>query len=291
MPKTAESKVPTPQNSSTGLTLFPSLVIWEDPWEPDLDLAKLRRNAAKFETIRQLSENPRHGDPLTTLDRGRIADLVKPFELSNTQSAVLIDDAHLIAAWYELPQHRKRIYMGQKALLEALDEAANPVRNLYDRLGPYQYETESLLEEMPSSVVGSQRDFDVVELARKAVEFSSLVDRILEFLRPHNRRRRCQRDGQRIHVPVAGGHEPRQDRQSVPLFPLLARGDPTGSDDVRPVPAEPAQRRGPVVRTRHRSLPRDRAALVEPLWSALCGRHPSPADQPDARVPPLEVAP
>jgi hypothetical protein len=192
MPNVAGSAVPTPQISSTGLTCFPSLVNWEDPWEPDVDLTKLRRNAAKFETIRQLSEHPRHGDPLPTIDRARIADLVRKLELDELRSAILTEDARLIAAWYELPQHQARIYMGQKGLLEALDEAANPVRNLYDRLAPFQLETENLLDELPPTVVGSQRDFDVVGLARRAVEFSSLVDRILEFLRPHNRRWRCQ---------------------------------------------------------------------------------------------------
>lgn len=194
MPETAKSDVPTQQSSSTRLTLFPSLAKWEDPWEPELDLTKLRRNAAKFDTIRQLSEHPRHGDPLPTIDRAKIGDLVKTLELDKPRSAVLADDARLIAAWYELPQHQARIYMGQKTLLDALDKAADPVRNLYDQLAPFQYETESLLEDMPLSVVGSHRDFDVAGLARKAVEFSSLVDRILEYLRPHNRRSDSRRN-------------------------------------------------------------------------------------------------
>lgn len=194
MPKTAESGVPAPQNSLTGLTQFPSLVRWEDPWEESLDLSRLRRNAAKFETIRQLSDHPRHGDPLPTIDRARFVDLVKPLELDVLRSAVLTDDARLIAAWYELPRHQARVYMGQKALLDALDEAANPVRNLHDWLAPFEYETANLLQELPSSVVGAQREFDIIGLSKQAAEFSALVDRMLRYLRPAKRKKDSRRN-------------------------------------------------------------------------------------------------
>ena len=43
--------------------------------------------------------------------------------------------------------------------------------------------------------------------------------------------------------------------QSVSLFQLLARGYPAGGDDVRPLPVIAAERRGPVIRARHRPLP------------------------------------
>jgi hypothetical protein len=56
-------------------------------------------------------------------------------------------------------------------------------------------------------------------------------------------RRHCQKDGRRSGSLLAGRDEQAKIRQPVPLFPLIARGDPARGDDVGPVPAEPAQRR------------------------------------------------
>lgn len=71
----------------------------------------------------------------------------------------------------------------------------------------------------------------------------------------------------RLYLPVerlmqsrAGHASPSLARQSVPLFPLITRGDPPCGDDVRPLPALTAQCRGPAVRakwTGHAALAKD----------------------------------
>ena len=50
-------------------------------------------------------------------------------------------------------------------------------------------------------------------------------------------------------------------------FKHVARGDPPGGDDVCPVSAVATERRGSAPRARHRSEPRNRAVLVEPVRS------------------------
>ena len=48
---------------------------------------------------------------------------------------------------------------------------------------------------------------------------------------------------------------PSQTSQPIPLFQLIARGDPPRGDDVRPLPAIAPERGGLAVRARHRHLP------------------------------------
>ena len=52
---------------------------------------------------------------------------------------------------------------------------------------------------------------------------------------------------------------------SVPLFQLVARGDPLRGDDVCQIPAVAAERRRPAGRARDRYLPRDGAVLLKPV--------------------------
>ena len=59
-------------------------------------------------------------------------------------------------------------------------------------------------------------------------------------------------------VVLARADEPQiqsQAAQSVPVFQLLARGDPPCGDDVRAVSPVVEERRGPAVRARDRPLP------------------------------------
>ena len=53
--------------------------------------------------------------------------------------------------------------------------------------------------------------------------------------------------------------------EPVSLFQLVAGSDPAGRDDVRQITVVASGRRGPAGRTRDKSLPRNRALLVEPL--------------------------
>ena len=190
MPKSIKTWGKSDPVPRAGLTPFPSLKKWEDPWEAGLDLVRLRGNAAKFQTIRQLSETPRpgRGEPLPVVAADQIDKLIAPLELDDAASAVLRSDARLIAAWYELPQHQARIFTGRSTLLDALEEAASKVRNLDDWLAPFVYETVELLQELPAEVVGTRRDFDVVGLGQQSAEFSRLVDSILRFSRPPKRK-------------------------------------------------------------------------------------------------------
>src|SRR5450759_2271393 len=86
--------------------------------------------------------------------------------------------------------------------------------------------------------------------------------------------------------PVACPHA-----QPVQIFQQLARSDPPRGDDVRPLPAVVAQRRGPAGRARPRYLPRNRQTLVEPLWSRVrCGdQEAAPIAAP--RLPRVALAP
>ena len=65
-----------------------------------------------------------------------------------------------------------------------------------------------------------------------------------------------------------------QIRQSVSMVRMSGRGDRDGRDDVRPVAAVAAPGRGSSGWARHRHLPRDGSALVEPVWSDVRRRDP-----------------
>ena len=63
--------------------------------------------------------------------------------------------------------------------------------------------------------------------------------------------------GSRTVPAISGTDEPKVASlaaQSVPLFQLVARGDPTGGHVEHGVSAVAAERRGPAVRTRDRLL-------------------------------------
>jgi len=74
-------------------------------------------------------------------------------------------------------------------------------------------------------------------------------------------------------------------RQPVPLVRLLARGDPAGGDDVRPLPAVAAQRRGSALRAGNRHLPRDGAAVVEQVRADVRRRDPREVGSAHAPTP------
>ena len=63
-------------------------------------------------------------------------------------------------------------------------------------------------------------------------------------------KRWCQGKFSAVPAVLASAHE-----QSVPIFQQLARGYPSGRDDVRAIPSVAAQRRGSVGRARHRYQP------------------------------------
>lgn len=88
-----------------------------------------------------------------------------------------------------------------------------------------------------------------------------------------------------------GDASPSQAGQPVPLFQLLAGGDPLRDFDVRPLPAVATERRGSAPRARDRPMSRDSAPVVEQIWPAVCRGYPPSAGKPDARVPTLEMAP
>ena len=81
------------------------------------------------------------------------------------------------------------------------------------------------------------------------------------------------------------GHE-----QPVPIFQQLARGHPSGRDDVRQIPAVAAQRRGSFGRAWDRHQPRDRPVLVEPVWADIRRRDPKEADRADASLSSIALA-
>lgn len=83
--------------------------------EQKFDRIKTRQNEAKFETIGQLSERPRRGDPLPAIEPAQIAGLV--------------------------------------ALLE-LDKAASRACNLHHWIALFAYEAQKLFEELPSRWLG-----------------------------------------------------------------------------------------------------------------------------------------
>ncbi len=91
-----------------------------------------------------------------------------------------------------------------------------------------------------------------------------------------------------VVIGVGQGHAASsKNSQPVSIFLLLARGNPAGGDTLRAVRAEPSERREPVVRSRDRYLSR---TVVEQVRTAVRGRHPAPAGQPDAWLPAVALA-
>lgn len=96
-----------------------------------------------------------------------------------------------------------------------------------------------------------------------------------------------------IKRPIRGRRGPCLNPANPPArsgLQLIAQGDPSRGDDVCPFPTEPAERRGPAVRTRHRYLSRGGSTVVEPLRTDVCSRHSSLAGEPDERFPLLASA-
>lgn len=93
---------------------------------------------------------------------------------------------------------------------------------------------------------------------------------------------------------LTAGNEPQIQSltaKSVSTLQLIVGDHPARVDDVHPVSAELAQRRGSAVRARGRYLPRDGALLAEPVRPDVRGGSPAAAREPDAWLSSLALAP
>jgi hypothetical protein len=166
---------------------------WEDPWEAGLDLAKLRRKAAYFGTIRALAADPRHRGELSPVERQRIARLVDELGQEVLNAACLIDDAVLISEWYLLPLMQRRLGLGHERGLDDLTKAAALARRLHTHLDPIAAEIEHLFQAMPAELRVAD-DFDVLELKRFVGRFARDAEKTVACLKPAGRPRDARRN-------------------------------------------------------------------------------------------------
>ena len=169
-----------------GLTHFPSLQRWEDPWEAGLDLTKLRGKAEQFRRVRTLAEDPRHEDAPPLVDRGGIERLIAELELELAEAARLADDAALIWEWFLSPQLQAQVGLGKDSVWRKLESAAGSARQFCQELEPIAVETEHLFQAMPTSLNVSEES-DLLDLVRRVGEFRRDADRSLDFLNPSGR--------------------------------------------------------------------------------------------------------
>ena len=78
-----------------------------------------------------------------------------------------------------------------------------------------------LIEEMRTDLCLKPLTREFISLSKGVSYDAGPIPFSTFYLEEHDERC-CQRDGQESHVPVANGHEQRQNYQPVPLFPLLA---------------------------------------------------------------------
>ena len=220
MPKSSPAPPRTRRKSALGLTCFPSLLKWEDPWEAGLDLNRLRGRKSQFCAIRTLAEDRARRYAASNIDRDGVAHLVAELEdgaeesnpeeglhvdqdevarfiaeleLGTEEARQLADDAFLIWEWFLLPRLQARVGMGREWLLQQLQRSARSARELQALLEPTAVQVEDLLLAMPRELKVPE-DSDLLELVRLLKEFARSAEQSVAYLKPAGRRPDARRN-------------------------------------------------------------------------------------------------
>ena len=184
----------SPRISEAGLTRFPSQIRWEDPWEPELDMRKLRAKATVVRRPYELYAHPARPEPADAappcvqLDlpdsasiKAAVAELALPDDIRET----LLADLELISLWYRLPEARAAIGFETGASQDLLKQGAVLAGKLADLLGPYANEIEAFLAAFPDNVTNIEHN--LTRLADEARRFSSAAAAALKHLKTGGR--------------------------------------------------------------------------------------------------------
>lgn len=166
---------------------FPSKVRWEDLWEADLDLERLRAKRAHFEHLRSLAEDDRHAGEAPRVDAQALAALVAALNLAQEPARRLLSDAALIAEWYISPELQERIAIGRKHEIKALYSIAATARTLSEKLAPFTVTIEEMFADMPDTFPGPDEG-DVVKLSLDLAKFARSAQGLVAVLEPSKRR-------------------------------------------------------------------------------------------------------
>lgn len=180
----------SPRISAAGLTRFPSQIRWEDPWEPEFDIRKLRAKTSVIRRPYELHAHPARPVP-TDADSLRVQlglpnseslkAVVAELALADDIRAKLLADLELISLWYRHPEARAAIGFGVGASQAQLKQGAVLAGELADLLGPYATEIEAFLAAFPDEVM--KVEHNLTRLSDDARRFSAAAAAALKHLK------------------------------------------------------------------------------------------------------------
>ena len=165
-------------------TRFPSLPVWEDPWERKVDLTRLRANAVSFVTFRKLIEDSKRPAPELLVGVDLVAQLVEPLALDEISSSRLRDDAMLVTDWFLQPRRLAHLHLGQSETINALKPISGLARDLNGFLSLHGREIEELFASLPLEGCPGADVMDLLRFSREAALLSRAASEADRKVRP-----------------------------------------------------------------------------------------------------------
>lgn len=165
-----ESPLPTARTaivSKGNRTRFPSLHLWEDPWEVGLDLRKLRAKKSLIDRVVLLLKQSGRAQYAPPGDRPQIEGLVSLLELDLDAGMRLVEDSLLILAWCGLREQRTDLQLGDAYAVKALAAAAQDARRLYGQLESNAVAIEEVIQALPGNGDNRLDSLDLLALSRQ----------------------------------------------------------------------------------------------------------------------------
>jgi len=161
-------------------TLFPSLHFWEDPWEPNFDLAKLRASAAKLDQVAKLGDlrEWKRPFPRSPVNAEFLKSLIEPLPLRAAVADKLKLDVTLLGAWFVLPAQLRALSMGVPQHIAALQSTAAHARHLYNEISSNALGVEDLI----NAFAADEAEMDVLNLTVELGTFIEGATRAIERL-------------------------------------------------------------------------------------------------------------
>jgi len=184
----------SPRISAAGLTRFPSQLRWEEPWEPELDIRKLRAKAPAVRRPYELHAHPARPVPVDATplrvqlglpDSESIKAVIAELVLADDVREKLLADLELISLWYRLPEARAAVGFEIGASHDQLRQGAVLAGKLADLLGPYATEIEAFLAALPDDV--TKAEHNLMGLADDARRFSQAAAAALKHIKRSGR--------------------------------------------------------------------------------------------------------
>ena len=184
MPKSTPGGVQNWPVPAGAITRFPSLRIWEDPWERKIDLTRLRADAVSFVTFRRLMEDSKKDASALVIQKDLVAQLVEPLALNDSSASRLRDDAMLVTDWFFQPGRLAHLHLDQAETINVLKPISRLACDLNGFLSLHGREVEELFASLPLEGCPGADEMDLLRFSREAALLSRAATEADRRVRP-----------------------------------------------------------------------------------------------------------